>query len=90
MYGVLGYFEEENSLSTSFAYTREAILICKEVIKMLKGEDNNTFSFFDKLFSIWLAICLISGFAVYFIIPFPLYTSFSGNRSTDACITKYI
>ncbi len=39
---------------------------------MLKGEDNNNFNYLDKLFPIWIVICLIAGFTVYFVIPFPL------------------
>jgi hypothetical protein len=40
---------------------------------MLKGDDNkNDSNFLDKTFTIWLIAYLSLGFAVYFVIPFPL------------------
>lgn len=35
------------------------------------GERNN-FTLSDSVYILWLAICMIMGFGVYFIIPFPL------------------
>jgi hypothetical protein len=39
---------------------------------MLKGDDNNKNSKLDKIYTKWLTILMVLGFAIYFIIPFPL------------------
>jgi hypothetical protein len=42
-------------------------------IKMLKGDENKKNpNFLDKTYTIWLIAWMVLGFAVYFIIPFPL------------------
>lgn len=39
---------------------------------MQKGDDSNDSNFFDKRYTRWLTAYIVLGFAVYFIIPFPL------------------
>ena len=38
---------------------------------MLKGDDNNS-NYLDKIYTKWFITYMILGFAVYFIVPFPL------------------